>query len=257
MLEQLKSEVAALWRELKPRLMRLWVRALVMLRAAWGLARPALIMALQIAAALVVLFEEWGYRPLVEALGRLSRFRAWALLELWIAGLPPYGALAVFALPTTILLPLKFVALWLLANGMYGSATLLFIGAKIASTAFIARIFMLTKPALMQIGWFARAYNFLMPWKEAIFAQIRVSRVWRYGRMVKSRIKLETKKMWTRWLPVIERWPAEWAPRARAAWIGAQSKGRDAWVGVKPQIMSAVERGRSSARRAWARVRGA
>ncbi len=55
------------------------------------------------------------------------------------------------------------------------SATLLFVGAKIASTALVARIFILTKPSLMQIAWFARAFNWFVPWKDAIYAQIRES----------------------------------------------------------------------------------
>jgi hypothetical protein len=36
----------------------------------------------------------------------------------------------------------------------------------------------------------ARAYNWFIPWKDAVFAQIRSSWVWRYGRMLKRRIKL-------------------------------------------------------------------
>jgi hypothetical protein len=56
---------------------------------------------------------------------------------------------------------------WLVANGYFITAALLFIAAKIVSTALIARIFILVKPALMQIGWFAAAYDRFVPWKEA------------------------------------------------------------------------------------------
>ncbi|MEZ5899438.1 MAG: hypothetical protein R3D51_08085 [Hyphomicrobiaceae bacterium] len=174
------------------------------LRTAWSIVRAPLIQALQVLAALIVLFEEWGWRPLSELLSRLARFAPIAAVERWIAGLPPYGALIVFALPTTLLLPLKFVAVWLLANGKYWTATGLFAGAKVASTAFIARIFILTKPALMQLSWFARAYNWFVPWKDALFEQIRASWIWRYGRMVKTRVRLEIKRAWLRWRPVWE-----------------------------------------------------
>jgi hypothetical protein len=156
---------------------------------------------LQIIAALIVLFEEWGWKPLSDFLAYLARFAPLAALERWIASLPPYGALAVFALPTALLLPLKFLAMWLLATGKYWTATALFAAAKVASTAFVARIFTLTKPTLMQIGWFARAYNWFVPWKDALFAQIRASWVWRYGRMVKSRVRLTAKRIWVRWRP--------------------------------------------------------
>jgi hypothetical protein len=175
-------------------------------RTAWSIIRAPLIHALILVLAVVIIFEEWGYRPLVALLGWLASFAPLARLEKFIASLPPYAALAVFALPTTLLLPLKFVAMWLLANGHVASATGLFVGAKVASTALIARVFMLTKPALMRISWFARAYNWFMPWKEALFAEIRASWVWRYGRMVKNRIKLEAKQAWARLRPRFEAW---------------------------------------------------
>ena len=41
----------------------------------------------------------------------------------------------------------------------------------------------------MRIGWFKWLYNRVMPWKEALFASIRASWAWRYGRIVKARIK--------------------------------------------------------------------
>lgn len=157
----------------------------------------------QIVAALLLLFEEWGWRPLADAIARLSRFRLWARAELAIAGLPPYPAFAVIALPSTLLFPLKFVAIWLVANGYFVTAAALFVGAKIVSTALIARIFMLVKPALMQLGWFAAIYNRVVPWKEAIFAHIRATWVWRYGRMLKSVVRHEARQAWTRWRPAI------------------------------------------------------
>ena len=177
------------------------------LRTVWGIIRGPLITALNVVAALIILFEEWGWRPLSELLARLARFAPIAALERLIASLPPYLALFAIALPTTLLLPLKFFAVWLLANGHFTTATLLFIAAKIASTALIARIFILTKPALMQLAWFARAYDWFVPWQEALFAEIRSSWVWRYGRVLKARLKLEAARIWERLRPQIaQRW---------------------------------------------------
>lgn len=157
--------------------------------------------------ALILLFEEWGWRPLAELLSLLARFRPWARVEGWIAGLPPYGALVIFALPTLILLPVKLGAFWLLAHGKVIWAGLFLAGAKVVSTALVARIFLLTRPALMQLTWFARLHDWLMPWKYAIFARIRASWPWRYGRMVKTRIKHEARKAWEMWKPwLLQRW---------------------------------------------------
>lgn len=144
----------------------------------------------QLLAALIVLFEEWGWRPLARFMAWLATFSPWAAVETWIKGLPPYASLAVFALPSVLLFPLKVVSLWLIAQGKLLSASALFVAAKMVSTAWIARVFMLTKPTLMQIGWFARAYTWFMPWKEHLFALIRSSWVWRYGRVIKMRVKL-------------------------------------------------------------------
>jgi hypothetical protein len=151
--------------------------------------------------ALILLFEEWGWKPLSDLLAALSRFRIVARLEAAITALPPYAALVVFVLPTTILFPLKLVALWLLAKGQALAAGALFIGAKIASTALIARIFVLTQPALMRLQWFARAYSWIMPWKERLFAAIRASWAWRYGRVIKAWVKREAKAAWSKLQP--------------------------------------------------------
>lgn len=187
---------------------RLWRWAVTCLWAAravlsvlWSILRAPVMFVLNILAALIVLFEEWGWRPLTELLAWFAKFRPWAAVERWIARLPPYPALLVFALPTALLMPLKFVAMWLLANGKLAAATGLFIGAKIASTALVARIFMLTKPALMRLAWFARAYGWFIPWKDHLFAIIRASWVWRYGRMFKTRVKRDAKQAFERWRP--------------------------------------------------------
>lgn len=215
---QLLDSIKAVGRETGAWLRRPFVRVLVGLRALWHLIRPPLSFALQVVAALVLLFEEWGWRPLVEALAYLSRFKVFARIEQAVAGLPPYGALAALALPTSVLFPLKLLAVYLVAQGQFFAASLLFVGAKIASTALIARIFLLTQPALMRIGWFASVYNWIMPWKEALFAAIRASWPWRYGRMMKNRVRLEAKQAWMRARPSLVTLWTSLRTRARAAW---------------------------------------
>lgn len=145
--------------------------------------------------ALVVVFEEWGWRPLANLLGQLARLKPIAWLEDRIRLLPPYGALAIFALPSASLFPLKLLALYLIAQGKTVLATALFVGAKVVGTALIARLYMLTEHALMRIGWFKRAYDFLMPYKYALVDWVHDSFVWRYGRVVKARIKAAVKPL--------------------------------------------------------------
>jgi hypothetical protein len=106
----------------------------------------------------------------------------------------------------------------------------LLIAAKLASTALIARIFILTKPALMQIGWFSRAYNIFVPWQEAMFDWLRSSWIWRYGRVIKRRVRNFARRSWAHWRP---RLLAAWAilrPRAAALWLQFQRSAREARV---------------------------
>jgi hypothetical protein len=174
-------------------------------RFAWRLVRAPLGWALQVVLALLILLEEWGWQPLADLLGRLQRWRPWSRLETAITGLPPYPALAVFALPSLLLLPLKFLALFLIAKGQLVLAGLLFAGAKVVTTALVARLFMLTRPALMRIGWFAWAYSRFIPWKEAMEAYVRSSYVWRVGRVWKTRAKRAAAVQWQRLRPAVIR----------------------------------------------------
>jgi len=177
----------------------------VALAAFWQVARPVLRIALQVLLALLILLEEWGWRPLADLLGRLARWRPWAQLEYAIARLPPYAALLVFVLPSALLLPLKFLALFLVAKGQLVLAAIMFAAAKVGATALVARLFLLTQPALMQIGWFAWAYDRFMPWKEALVEYVRASYVWRVGRVWKERARRLAAAQWRLMRPALLR----------------------------------------------------
>jgi len=192
---------------------RAWLLARVGLDVLWPVVRPVLALAgralsrlFEVLLALIVLFEEWGWRPLADWVGRLAqRSRPLAAIEAWIAALPPYGALLVFTLPSGLLFPLKLLALWLIAQGKAVAAGALFVGAKVVGTALVARIFLLTRPALLRIGWFRRAHDWIVPWQEAIFARIRASWTWRYARMLKNAARHEAAQAWARMRPGVQR----------------------------------------------------
>jgi hypothetical protein len=173
------------------------------LRAFWSVAKPVLRTALQILAALLILLEEWGWLPLAVLLGRLAQWRPWAQAEYAIARLPPYAALLAFTVPTLLLLPLKFLALLLIANGQLIAAAVLFAAAKVVATALVARLFLLTQPALMQIAWFAWCYDRFMPWKEKLVERVRGTWVWRIGRLWKERAKKAGAVQWRAYGPTL------------------------------------------------------
>ena len=76
---------------------------------AWKAVRPTLVFVLNVLAALILLFEEWGWRPLSNLIARLARFPLWAAAERWIAGLPPYGALVTLAVPMIVNVPRQLI----------------------------------------------------------------------------------------------------------------------------------------------------
>jgi hypothetical protein len=171
---------------------RVRLMARVALVSAFAIVRSALHMLRRIGTgllALIIIFEEWGWRPLAQLLGRLARLAPIAAIERAIMALPPYGALIVFAVPSLLLLPLKLLAVYLIAHGQTMAAAALFVGAKVAGTAIVARLFVITGPQLMRIAWFKRIYDVVMPWKTALTTWLRTTEVWQGLLHVKSAIK--------------------------------------------------------------------
>ena len=146
--------------------------------------------------ALIILFEEWGWEPLQRMLVWIGRMPGLRWLEKTIRRLPPYAALALFLLPTLLLLPVKLLALWLIGQGRVLLGTLVIVAAKVVGTAIVARLFTLTQPSLMQLTWFARSYARWANWKGALLERVRGSRLWRTARAFRA----NWRQRWHAWL---------------------------------------------------------
>jgi len=140
--------------------------------------------------AALLLFEEWGWEPLAALFARLARLPLWAALERRIARLSPLGALLAFSLPVLTLLPVKLLALYLFGQGQTLLGLVLLLSAKIGGTAIMARLFQLTQPALMQLGWFAWCYPRWKAWKDALLSEVRKTALWRSAQTAKQAVKL-------------------------------------------------------------------
>ena len=139
------------------------------------LARP-----LWILLALVFLFEAWLWSHLAPAVGWIVDRIAWRDLKLRtaaaIAGLSPYPTLLVFLVPVILLLPLKFLGLWMLARGSWLGAMATLALAKVISVGVTAFIFDITRPKLLQLAWFARFYALVMrglAWAHALVDPVK------------------------------------------------------------------------------------
>jgi hypothetical protein len=154
----------------------------------------ALLQPLRLLLALLILFEEWGYRPLTRMMARIGRWPVFRQIECLLTRLPPVAALFVLLTPTLLLLPVKLLALLLISSGRLGLGLGLVILAKLVGTAIVARLFQLTRPALLRLAWFARVYARWTEWKTGILAWARSSKIWRLARAIRLRLRLSLRR---------------------------------------------------------------
>jgi len=146
----------------------------------------------------LILFEEWGWDALQALAARLARWGPLKRLERRIAALPPYAALALMLLPSLAIVPVKLLAVWLLARGRVVSSLVLVVLSKVVGTAALAHLFALTKPALMRLAWFASAYTRWVAWKGEWLARARATAVWRAVHGVARRVAQQLRRAWRR-----------------------------------------------------------
>lgn len=137
-------------------------------------------------AALIFLIEEAIWDWTATLMARLGAVRLVHAVEKRIASLPPRWALVTFLLPSLILIPAKLIGLHAIAAGHWLIGSTAFIIAKLLGVALFSRIFNLTRPALMQLGWFARLYAFVMYYRNRIHAYLDN---WAAYQRIKQRIK--------------------------------------------------------------------
>jgi hypothetical protein len=139
--------------------------------------------------AALILFEEWGWEPLRRVFALLAKLPVIRQFEALLKRLPPRWAFVVLLLPSLLILPIKLLAVWLVAEGRYAMGVALVVGAKLIGTALLAWLFQLIQPALMQLPWFARLYTRWTAWKAELLAWVRASAAWRMARAIKLRVK--------------------------------------------------------------------
>ena len=158
------------------------------LRPLWRLLRGGL---LALAAA-VLFIEEWGWRPLTAWVARLAQWPPVARLEARICALPPRPALVLFAVPGSLLFPIKLLALWLIEAGRPLLGLAVIVAAKLLGTALVGRLFILLEPQLRKFAWFVRVLDWWLATRERVVAAVRRSPVWRGMRAAR--------RVWRVWL---------------------------------------------------------
>ncbi|MBQ0960052.1 hypothetical protein KAK06_13950 [Ideonella sp. 4Y11] len=151
--------------------------------------RQGLLAPLKWLLALLILFEEWGWEPLQRVVAAIGRWPGFRWIEGWVRRLPPYAALALFALPALALLPVKLAALWAIRQGHALLGVTVIVVAKLVGTAIVARLFTLTHDALMRLPWFAALYARWSAWKAGLLAWARATAAWQAAQDLKARVR--------------------------------------------------------------------
>jgi hypothetical protein len=116
--------------------------------------------------AIVFLIEAWLWDHLepivawVVAAIPLRTFKQW--LAERVDTLSPAMTLIVFIVPVLPLFPLKLVGLWLLTHEYWASAVFTILFAKFLGVGVTAFIFDVTRPKLLEMGWFEKLYEFVL-----------------------------------------------------------------------------------------------
>ena len=118
--------------------------------------------------ALIFLFEAWLWQHLAPVVARvIARLPLHAIkiaVAAWVEALPPNATLVVFCVPLLLLLPFKFLGLWMLTHEHWLGALGVLASAKVVSVGITAFIFDLTRPKLLQLDWFRRLYDRVVVW---------------------------------------------------------------------------------------------
>jgi hypothetical protein len=113
--------------------------------------------------AIIFLIEAWLWdhlEPIVAWVVSIIPLRAF---KQWLAervdALSPSMTLIVFAVPVIPLFPLKLIGMWLLMHEYWMSAVTTLLFAKFLGVGVTAFVFDVTRPKLLEMGWFEKLYE--------------------------------------------------------------------------------------------------
>jgi hypothetical protein len=79
-----------------------------------------------------------------------------------VESLGPYPSLYLLAVPTALVEPLKLVAVAVAGDGHWITGTGMIVAAYATSLLVLERLFVIVKPKLMTLGWFAGLWRWLV-----------------------------------------------------------------------------------------------
>jgi hypothetical protein len=97
----------------------------------------------------------------------------WAPIRRWVQSLGPYASLAVVGVPLAIVEPLKLVAAVVAGTGHWLTGTITIGCAYLVSLFFVERLFVIAKPKLLTLHWFAAGWNWFVAIRSKALALIK------------------------------------------------------------------------------------
>ncbi len=120
--------------------------------------------------AVLFLIEAWLWDHLEPIVARIVAVIPWqrlkALLARSIDRLSPTATLVVFLVPVAVIIPIKVVGLWLVAEGYWVHAAGMLLLAKLAGLGTTAFVFDACRDKLLQLVWFRLLYQSLIALRD-------------------------------------------------------------------------------------------
>lgn len=143
-----------------------------------------------------------AFRPLFR---RIAQWRLVQRLYLWLRRQNPYVTLVLFAVPFIILEPPKMLALLLIGLGHFSSGLTLLLSAHLLSIVVIERLFHVTRPTLLQIGWFAWGYGKVTVLRDWAIGHLKATGIWHATMRMITAVKVSLRVLTRQWRRVTGR----------------------------------------------------
>ncbi|WP_426190457.1 hypothetical protein [Massilia sp. DWR3-1-1] len=160
--------------------------------------RNRLLSPLVVAGALLLLLEEWCWDLGLALVRTVSAWPPFKLIDARIATLSPYPALCLFVLPAALLLPVKLLALFAIGAGYPVTGVAVFVAAKLGGAALVARVYFLTRPALLTLPWFARWHARFLAVRDDWLARLRATGFYRRAALTSEQLRQALRRRWLR-----------------------------------------------------------
>ena len=95
---------------------------------------------------------------------------SWTSICRWVQKRGPYQSLCIVVVPLAIVEPLKLVAAVVAGSGHWVTGTITIGCAYLVSVFFLERLFIIAKPNLLKLGWFATGWRWFVAMRSKALA---------------------------------------------------------------------------------------